>query len=193
MIVIGVLAPGNSFKIVNHLKRFFKRNNKRVAVIKGVNTHESELLGLMNIGTDYCIIIFNTVHICPHYVDILILDNMKNEKIVSYDLIKCISPNTRLVYNIDNDYLPFIEHPYAIDYGLRRNATVTISSIDDKIDGMNFFFCLQKPISTLFNTQHDEGEVFVSAGFEKSDVSNILPTITCGILCGLLEEDTVKL
>lgn len=193
MTVIGILAPGNVRKIEASLKKLFSKSHKRVATVSGVRTTEDELYALRRIGTDYCIILFSKEHICPHYVDILIMDNAHNENLISYDLIKCISPSTRLIYNIDNQFLPFIEHPNAIDYGLSRSATVTVSSIDAQSDGTSFVYCIQRPFRTLFDTPMEEGELRVLLPFEKSDVSNLLPTITCGLLCGLLTNDRVKI
>lgn len=193
MTVIGILAPENVRKIEATLRKMFSQNHKRVATVNGMSTTEDELYSLKRIGTDYCIILFNKGRICPHYVDILIIDNSKNENIISYDLIKCISPSTRLIYNIDNQFLPLIEHPNAIDYGLSRSATVTVSSIDPQRDGASFVYCIQRPFRTLFDTRLEEGELLVNLSFEKQDVSNLLPAVTCGLLCGLLTNDKVKI
>ena len=189
--VIGILAPTSSHKIETALKKMFAKNHKRVATVRGIRTMDDELYSLKSIGTDYCIILFQKGRIYPHYVDILIVDNSGNDQIITYDLIKCISPSTRLIYNTDHQFMPLIEHPNAIDYGLSRNATVTVSSIDPESDGTSFVYCIQRPIRTLFDERMEEGEVLVSS--DKGDVSNLLPTVTCGLLCGIFTENAVKI
>ncbi len=191
MTVIGILAPASSHQIETALKKMFAKNHKRVATVRGLRTMDDELFALRRIGTDYCIILFQKERIYPHYVDILIVDNSGNDRIISYDLIKCISPSTRLIYNTDHQAMPVIQHPNAIDYGLSRDATVTVSSIDPKSEGTSFVYCIQRPIRTLFDEPMDQGEVLVSS--DKGDVTNLLPTVTCGLLCGIFTDNTVKL
>lgn len=189
--VIGILAPTCAQKIEAALKKMFAKNHKRVATIHGLCTMDDELYALKSIGIDYCIIRLDRSRMLSHFIDILIIDHAGREQVITYDLIKCISPGTRLVYNSDHRFMPQILHPNAIDYGLSRNATVTVSSIDPEGDGTSFVYCIQRPIRTLFDALMEESEVLVRA--EKGDVTNLLPTVTCGFLCGIFTGGTIKL
>lgn len=188
MIKIGILAPHNDIKIQKALLHIFKDNHIIAAVKKDNINIEKELSFLERSGVLYTIIIFNEKEIFPTDIDILILDNAQNEKIVSYPLISCINKDTVLIYNTDNGYLPKLTHPNAIDYGFSKNSTVTISSVKySKNLDFSFILCFQDFLHDIFLNPLPIGEFLVN-GIPEIDLISQIPAIICAILCRVMEK-----
>lgn len=180
MVNIGIFSPENKNGIGSCLKSLFAHFDKKVFIPRIQHISSDILDSVINSGIDFCIIdLENNIT----YVDILILDSKTESKIK--DIAKCISPSTHLIYNIDSG-IPEIIHPYAVSYGLGTQAIATISSIDD----LSIIYCLQKPVLTLEDKQIDENEVRINSNYTLN-TEKLLPAITCGMLCGIIDKDNV--
>lgn len=193
MVVIGISAAKNSLQIANTLLLIIK-SNKKVAAVKHysrLTSRDAELFSLH--GIDYFLIIFDTEKIYPVNLDILILDNPDNLFFLDINIIKCIGNKTVLIYNTDNDFLPRIEHPNAIDYGLCAKSSVSISSVSYLPNShISLCVCIQKKFSNPIYRCIDIGEIHVDSKF-KFDISNQLAAIICAFICGLTNYTDIKI
>ena len=192
MLKIGVLSPKNSTEIVEALISLIKSKNLLVAVKKNNPRIFSELSFFSECGIDFSIIVFEKSAVYPIDLDILILDNEYREQIVSYDLIRCIGEKTFLIYNTDNDTLPLIEHPNAIDYGYSAKSSVTISSIDYTDNEISFIISVQREFSGIYNNRLEIGEFLIKSKFI-ANVTNILPAVICCIVSDIIKYAVVKI
>ena len=182
MTVIGVLTDTASRDMANTLRDLLISDGVPVVIVDGIyNISKWE-----NPGTEAAIIPMNKDSIIPVVLDILILDNCD---LISYELIECISPETRLIYNGDKSHFRF-EHQNAISYGMAYNADVTVSSIDDKCDGISFVLCLQRPVLSLNGNWLYEGEFQVQS--DNTCINELLPAITCTMLCDIFAIKKTK-
>ncbi len=192
MITIGILAPDNSVQIKTALKNIIHSAGYVSAVNDNSIQTKKKLALFERSGIDYCIIVFDVRNIYPVCLDILILDNAKNQKIVTLDLIKCITEKTILIYNTDNGYLPALTHPNAIDYGFDRNSAVTVSSISYNDTSIDILLYISRPFCGIFSNNIYIGELLVSSE-QQSDIQNLIPAIICGLVCDIIYEHTVKI
>lgn len=192
MITIGILAPDNSVEIVNTLKDIIRQNGCVTAVNENGIQTQKKLALYERSGIEYAVVIFNPKKIYPVALDILILDNAKNQKLVTLELVKCITEKTLLIYNTDNGYLPALNHPNAIDYGFGRNSAVTISSIGYNDASVDILLCINRPFSGIFSNNIYVGELLVNTQMH-SDIANLIPAIICGLVCDIICEHAVKI
>ena len=191
MIKIGILAPGNSDEIIDSLVNMLKKCKKMVAVKQNSRRINNDIRLYEKTGIEYVFIEFGNKRIYPVDIDIMILDNARNDNIVSYDLIKCISDNTVLIYNTDSGYLPYIDHPNAIDYGFGINSCVGISSISYSDNKISVIVSIQRPFIGLFFNKIDVCEFSVEV-FAINKTVNIIPGIIILLLCDLFSCSNVK-
>lgn len=192
MTKIGILAPNNSTQIVNALVMIFKSDKTLVAVKKNNARIEHELNFLDRNGIKYTLIVFNTKKIYPVGLDVLILDNEQNTRLVSYDLIECMSERTILIYNTDNGFLPHINHPNAIDYGYSSTSSVTISSVNYTENSISFIVSIQREIYGLYDNILPIGEILISSGY-KAELCNLLCAVICSLICGIINYAEIKI
>ena len=122
----------------------------------------------------------------PLLLDILILEN---PDLISYELRGSVSLETRLIYNADKSSFRF-NHTNAISYGMTYSADVTVSSIDDKF-GNSFVFCLQRAVTSMNGNLFYAGEFTVDN--DKTSINEILPAITCAMLCDTFSVQKAKI
>ncbi len=192
MLKIGVLAEKNSSKIVDSLTVILKSNNNLIAIKNNSNRILKDVDFFEKNGIEYSIIIFNSSKIYPVSLDILILDNEDNKRIVSYELIKCIGENTILIYNTDNGYLPHIEHPNAIDYGFCSDSTVSISSVDYSDNKISLIVSIQKPFQGIYEDYFDICEFLIETKYI-TKISNLIPAVICGLVIGAINYTVLKI
>lgn len=190
MTVIGIISAEDTKKIEKILRKLFLSRGIRAVTVDGGRITEEQLSGLSNAGVKCCIVTLNQSDIHPFYLDILIL---ADSRVISFNLIKCISSTTRVIYNADGRKLPFFDHPNAISYGMSYDAEATISSVDDKCEDISFVFCLQRPLTSLSGKLLYAGETSVVLSGMKAGVSEALAAVTCGLLCDLPLFQTVKI
>ena len=188
MIKIGILAQKNGEEIAQELYLRLTISDSKAVIVHDCQSVISESEYLNDNGVDYMIIIFNYKEIFPVFLDILVLDNSENENIVSYRLVDCIRENTYLIYNTDYGYLPMIEHPKAIDYGLYPNSTVSFSSIEYNFDSVSVLLSVQRPIKSIFGNEIEIGEYRFNS-INKIFASNFIAVSVCSIL---LDEHSIK-
>ena len=192
MTKIGILAPNNSTQIVNALVMIFKSDRKVVAVKKNNPKTDYELNFLDKSGIKYALIIFNEKKIYPVELDVLILDNEQNSKLVSYDLVECMSEKTILIYNTDNGFLPHINHPNAIDYGYNPTSSVTISSVNHRENSISFIVSIQREICGMFDNILPIGEILINSKY-KAELCNLLSAVICSLVCGIINYAEIKI
>lgn len=184
MITIGILAPENHEEITKVLLDIFKKNHIIAAVKKNSKNLKRQLDFLERNSIEYAITIFDKPLIYPITLDILIIDNAPNQRIITYSLIECISDKTILIYNTDNGYLPKIEHKNAIDYGYSSDSSVTVSSIEYLADYKSFILYIQHPFSTLYGEEITIGEIPI-IHINNQDISNQLPAVITALVCNI--------
>ena len=184
MIKIGILAPENHEEITKVLLDIFKKNHIISAVKKNSKDIKKQLKFLERNSIEYTIIIFDKPLIYPITLDILIIDNAPNQRIITYSLIECVSEKTILIYNTDNGYLPKIEHENAIDYGFSSDSSVTVSSIEYIADYKSFILYIQRPFSTLYDEEIAIGEIPI-IHINNQDISNQLPAVITALICNI--------
>lgn len=184
MIKIGILAPENHEEITKALLDIFKKNHIIAAVKKNSKNIKRQLDFLERNSIEYAIIIFDKPLIYPITLDILIIDNAPNQRIITYSLIECVSNKTILVYNTDNGYLPKIEHENAIDYGFSSDSSVTVSSIEYLSDYKSFILYIQRPFSNLYDEEITIGEIPI-IHINNQDISNHLPAVITALICNI--------
>lgn len=193
MVVIGISAAKNSLQIAKALLLIIK-SNKKVAAVKHCSALSAKEVKIFSMhGIDYFLIIFDSEKIYPVNLDILILDNPDNLFFLDINLFKCIGNQTVLIYNTDNDFLPHIEHPNAIDYGLCTNSSISISSVSYLPNShISLCVCIQKKFSNPIYRCIDIGEIHVDSKF-KFDISNQLAAIICAFICGLTNYTDIEI
>lgn len=184
MIKIGIVAPKNYQAIAKTLLNLFEINNISCAVEKNSKNIESKLDFLEKNGVLYTITIFNYKLIYPVLLDILIIDNAPNGRIITSALAECVGENTILIYNTDNGYLPKLEHKNAIDYGFSPNSSVTVSSIEYFPDSKAFVMCIQRALPRLFSDDIEIGEIPVCP-INNRDIESQLPAVIAALLCSV--------
>lgn len=184
MIKIGILAPENHEEITNTLLDIFKINHIIAAVKTNSKNIKKQLNFLEKSGIEYAIIIFNNKLIYPVTLDILIIDNAPNRRIITYSLIECVSEKTTLIYNTDNGYLPKLDHENAIDYGFSTDSSVTVSSIEYFQDSKSFILYIQRPLSNLFNEIIAIGEIPI-IHINNNEISNQLPAVITALILNI--------
>ena len=184
MIKIGILAPKNHKEIAQSLLDIFKFNHLIAAVNTNSKSTKKQLNFLEKSGIEYAIVVFENQLIYPVDLDILILDNAPNRRIITYSLIECINKKTTLIYNTDNGYLPKLEHENAIDYGFSSNSSVTVSSIEYSPDFKSFILYIQRPISNLFKETITIGEIPI-IHINNQEVSNQLPAVITALILNI--------
>lgn len=184
MIKIGILAPENHEEITKALLDLFKKNHIVTAVKQNSKNIKKQLDFLEKNSIEYAIIIFDNSLIYPITLDILIIDNAPNRRIITYSLIECISEKTILIYNTDNGYLPKIEHENAIDYGFSSNSSVTVSSIEYLADYKSFILYIQHQFSNLYGEEITIGEIPI-IHINNQDISNQLPAVITALICNI--------
>lgn len=184
MIKIGILAPKNHRDITKTILNIFKEHNIYCAVGKNSKKCSSELEFLKNSDIRYAIIIFDYRLVYPVPLDILILDNAANKKIVTSPLAECVGENTILLYNTDNGYLPRLEHKNAVDYGFSPDSSVTVSSIEYFPDSKAFVLCIQRPLPRFFSDDIAIGEIPIPP-INNLDIESQLPAVLAVLLCSV--------
>ena len=192
MLTIGILAPNNSAEISNALQILFKHNRELFAVKKNSRTILDDIDLFEKSGIKYTIITFDKKKIYPVLLDVLILDNENNKKIVDYELVKCVGEKTILIYNTDNGYLPHIEHPNAIDYGFCSASSVSVSSINYNENNISLIISVQRSFCGLFYNTCQIGEFLIESCFI-TKISNLLPAVICGLVCDVINYAVVKI
>lgn len=181
MIKIGILAPDNYEEISKTFLDIFKANHIIAAIKKNSKDIKNKLAFLEKNGIEYVLIIFEQHLIYPVNLDVLILDNAPNTRLVTYSLIECISDKTILIYNTDNGYLPKLEHPNAIDYGFSQNSSVTVSSINYFPDTKSFILYIQNTIYNPFYKDISISEFHVTP-INNHEISSQLPAVITALL-----------
>ncbi len=181
MIKIGILAPDNCEEISKTFLDIFKANHIIAAIKKNSRDIKSKVSFLESNGIEYTLIIFERNLIYPIDLDVLILDNAPNTRLVTYSLIECIGEKTILIYNTDNGYLPKLEHPNAIDYGFSQDSSVTVSSINYFSDTKSFTLYIQNNIYNPFY-----GDIAISefpiTPINNYEISSQLPAVITALL-----------
>lgn len=193
MVKIGILACQNTSEITDALILILKNSDKSVAIKSSLSEYINTAGFYDYSEIDYLLITIEPGHICPCTLDILILDNPVNKRIVTRDLIQCIDDDTILIYNTDNGYLPKIEHPNAIDYGFSPKSTVSVSSVKyDSGMSCSFIVSVQDNFRCLSGKSYPIGEILISCN---SDIKleNRLPAVICGLVLGSTERNEIKI
>lgn len=181
MTVIGVLSS-NGYKTEKLIRHIFSACGKK-SVIADNSKLNAEQIGILNrSGIDYLIMTLKKEKIVPLYLDILILSSCSD---ITCELIKCVSANTRLIYNSDNESASVFTHPNAISYGMSYFADATVSSID----GSSFIYCLQKPVRTLPGEILCEGEKKINLPQKGIGINEMIAAVTCTELCGIYNQN----
>lgn len=193
MTTIGIFACTNTSEIIEALLLLLKNDRNTVALKSYYDESEADFEFYNYSEADYVLIPFSRNHIYPVTLDILILDNPDNKRIVTYDLIKCIDENTILIYNTDNGYLPKLEHPNAIDYGFSQTSTVSISSIEYLgSSSYSFIISVQENFKCLNGGIYPVGEILINCSSDIK-IENRIPAVICGLVCDARERNEIKI
>ena len=184
MIKIGILAPENHEEIAESLLDIFKINHIIAAVKTNSKNIKKQLNFLEKSGIEYSIIIFEKQLIYPIDLDILILDNAPNQRIITYSLVECVNNRTTLIYNTDNGYLPKLDHENAIDYGFSSNSSVTVSSIEYFKDSKSFILCIQRPLLNIFDEAIAIGEIPI-LHINNLEIYSQIPAAITALICNI--------
>ncbi len=184
MIKIGILAPQNHKEITNTFLDIFKKNHIIAAIKKNSQDIKKNINFLEKNGIEYAIIVFEKSLVYPIDLDILIIDNMPNKALITYNLIECVKEKTVLVYNTDNGYLPKLEHKNAIDYGFCPNSSVTVSSIEYLPYTKSFILSIQRPLYNIYDEEITICELPVIS-INNYDISNQLPAVITALICNI--------
>jgi len=180
MTVIGI-ASDNGRQIGKIIKNMFSAQGKKTCIADSGTVCSELIEALEKAGVEYVVVALKKGEILSVYLDILILET---SEAIGYELVKCISPETRLIYNRDNKQMPEFVHPNAISYGMSYNAEVTASSVDDKQEGVGLVYCLKRPVKSFGGTVLCECEMPVRV-LNEAEIDEILAAVTCGLLCDL--------
>ena len=190
MLVIGVVSEDPEKKIELILKKIFSSGGIKSVMLESGRADAATVDGLSLAGVDCLILTLNKDNIHPLYLDVLILEDCSK---ITRGLVKCVSPETKLIYNADSKELPAFCHPNAISYGMSYNAEATVSSVDDKSDGTSFVFCLQRAVTSIGGNLLYAGEIPVTISGEKAGTDMALAAVACGMLCDVPVLETVKI
>ena len=190
MTVIGVLGNSASGKTENLIRRIFAAYGMRSIILESGKAGMPEFEYFRKSEQCCLIVSLKAGEKLPFYLDILILEDCSR---ITYELVKCISHETRLIYNGDSSKSPIFIHPNAISYGMGYNSEATASSIDTEFDGTSFVFCLQKEIASLGGNTIYVGEFRVSIANEHGGINSIIAAVTCGLLADVLLFEKVKI
>jgi len=183
LVKIGILACENTAQITEALILILKTSNNTITIKNNYNSEDDDLLSFIYSDTDYLIIPINHKKAPKFTLDILILDNPNNKRIITYDLVNCVRENTILIYNTDNGYLPKLEHPNAIDYGFSASSTVGISSIEySDYNTCSFIVSVQKPLNCLCGEIFPIGELLTISNSDIK-IENRIPAVICSLIC----------
>ena len=191
MIKIGILAPENCKEIAKTLLDIFKINHIVVAICKNSKNIRKKMSFFEKNKIEYTLITFDKHLIYPVDLDVLILDNAPNTKLVTYSLIECVSDKTILIYNTDNGYLPKLEHQNAIDYGFSSSSSVTVSSIDYSNEKKSFVLYIQQPLHNPFGDDIFISEIPISP-INNQEISSQLPAVITALLFDIPICDTIN-
>lgn len=192
MITIGILAPKNHLQISKLLSDTLSLNKSLQAIISNNQKTQNKLDFFKKSGIEYSIVIFKATKIYPVKLDILILDNAENKKIVTPELIKCINNNTILIYNTDNGYLPNLEHPQAIDYGISPDSSVSVSSVNYHEQTTEFLIYIKREICGIFKNTIKIGELKINTKND-TQIDNLLPAVICALLCDVVNKSVFNI
>ncbi len=193
MVKIGILACCNTAEITEALILTLKTADNTVALKNNYNTENDEFLSYIFSDTDYLIIPINHEKTPQFTLDILILDNPNNKRIITYDLVNCVTDDTILIYNTDNGYLPKLEHPNAIDYGFSPMSTVGISSVEySDCNTCSFIVSVQKPINCLCGKIFPIGELLTISNSDIK-IENRIPAVICSLICTNNYKNPIKI
>lgn len=190
MTIIGISDHKNAAKIGNFIRRIFFAYGMHTIMVENKRIGMPEFEILRKIESSCMIVILKNGERLPFYLDILILEDCN---FITYELIKCVSPDTRLIYNGDIYKKPVFVHPNAISYGMGYCADATISSVDTDFDGISFVFCLQKEITSLGGKSICEGEFRVSISKERGEINSLLAAITCALVSDVIIFQKLKI
>jgi hypothetical protein len=190
MVIIGVVSEKTERNIERFIRKIFVSCRFKTVIAQSGKITSEQIKSLSLAGVEFLIISMKKENIRPVYLDILILENISD---ISYELVKCVSCETRLIYNRDSCHLPEFKHPNAISYGMSYTAEATVSSVDDKFDGISFIYCLQRPVVSLNGNLLYAGEIPIAFSDVRSGINDILAAVTCGVICDVPAYRTVKI
>ena len=190
MLVIGIVRKNDDLKIERLLKTIFALQNLRAVTVKSSEVTPELIRFFDTAGFDFIIISMLPGKIRHVYLDILILESVSA---ISYELVKCVYGETRLIYSVDSGMPQAFDHPNAISYGMSYRAEATASSVDDKFDGISFIYCHQRPIVTLGGDTLCAGEIPIIIPGISANIENALAAVTCGMLCGVSDFKSAKI
>ena len=188
MIIIGVVSKSSERKIERLIKRILTAFGIKTASVQSLLPERLEALSAL--GIKAVILSLTKGSVCPLYLDVIVLRNIAD---ITYELVKSVSVNTRLIYNTDSTRFFKFDHPNAIGYGMSYAAEATVSSIDSKSDGLSFVYCLQKPIISLSGRQLSEGEITIDVSDRNSGICDMLAAVTCGMICDAHAFSKIKI
>ena len=190
MVIIGVMSEDSENTIEKLIKRIFSENGIKSVILRGERA-STELANEMSAAGVGCMIIaLNKQNIRPICFDILILDDAGG---MTCDLVKCVFPETRLIYNADSPSMPGFSHPNALSYGMSYRAEATVSSVDHNSDGASFVFCLQRAVSSLRGNILYAGEAPVMLKGATAATEKILAAVACCLICDVRVFEAVNI
>ena len=193
MVKIGILACCNTAEITEALILILKTDNNTIALKNNYSTENDDFLSYIYSETHFLIIPINQEKTPQFTLDILILDNPNNQRIITYDLVNCVTENTILIYNTDNGYLPKLEHPNAIDYGFSPTSTVGISSVEYlSSNTCSFIVSVQKPLNCLCGKIFPIGELLTISNSDIK-IENRIPAVICSLICTHNYKNPIKI
>jgi UDP-N-acetylmuramoyl-L-alanyl-D-glutamate--2,6-diaminopimelate ligase len=194
MITIGILGSRGKSAVADIIESFLKGNNLQTCVIGTDQDSSREFLKLLNEEIDYCIIELSREDLIQGNLykiklDILIQTTFEqeNSEVISaiQKLISNIKEKGYIIFNSDSIQKINFECSsiYPVTYGLNGKTTVTASSIDD-LERLNFSYCLQRSIVTIFDNLVQPFEKPVKVEGRYMDVYYYLAAYTCLITLG---------
>lgn len=184
MLIIGILAPQHSIPVLKLLKMILSESGKKYAVLKSDNMLSEHINALRETNIELVIIDINEKISGDIFLDVLICDNTANElDTTDYLIEKNITPESVIVYNCDVDFLDFKCRADKISYGLSAKADVTASSLDRHENGLEFVYCVQNTISTLFGKVIEMCEVSIKFADINANIYHALAAVTCCAVC----------
>lgn len=184
MLTIGILAPQHSTAIIKLLKMIFARSNKKYMLLKSDGMLCEHINQLKNTDIDFIIADISGKISGVVFFDILICDNTAGELDRDNCFIeKNITPESIVIYNNDVDFVNFKCGADKIGYGLSVNADVTASSLDNHESGLEFVYCVQHDITTVYNKVIEMCEVMIRFCDVKVNIYHALAVVTCCAVC----------
>lgn len=189
MVTVGVISKkqdGNTEKLI---KAILRADGKKAVCAENVRLEIEERESLEDAGVEFLILTLNKNRIRPIYLDILLLESCDD---ITSELVKCVAPDTRLVYIVRDETLPVFVHPNAVSCGMAYRAEATASSIDYKCDGVSFVYCLQRRIESIYGEAIEAGEKKIYIPEIKTDIATVIAAVTCTLICGAKNCDRVR-